>query len=572
MHHRHRGVGPIAGSRRRARLQDRPARTGRLGSTSATTSERATREKAPRCSPDPHRAPGPARTNGRRRPPTTRRRRSRRPRKRIGRPIHSALRMKTTVEPLEGNKVKLSVEVDERRVRAGDRRRVPQARPARCASRASGPARRPAGCSRPASAPRSAASRRSATRCPSTTPRRSSRARRRRDRRRPRSRSPRARRTATSSSTPSSRCGPVVDVDGYDELRVELDRARAVDDEAVDARSTRLRERFADLEDVDRAARRRRLRRRSTSRATSTARRSTGLTADRLPLRGRLRHASSPELDEELRGAKARRHPRVQRRRCPSASASAPATRSPFQVLVKEVKQKVLPELTDEWVERGSASSTPSTSCATTSRDRIDDVAQGAGADGAARARCSRRSPSSSTDEVPEPLVDAGDGAAPPRPRAPARRRRASTLEQYLAATGQDPGAVRRRAAAERDRGGQGRPRAAGRRRRRGDRGRPTTRSTPRSSGWPSGWARSPTEVRKRSRTRRQVLEAVRSDISTRQGARVPRRARDGRRRGRATRSISTCPSREPPTTTDDRRPTQPTSTHEPRAAEEPRA
>ena len=72
----------------------------------------------------------------------------------------------------------------------------------------------------------------------------------------------------------------------------------------------------------------------------------------RLPLRGRVGHRR-PEARRGAARQASRRHPQVRRRRCPSASASAPATRSSFQVLVKETKKKVLPELTDEWVVGG---------------------------------------------------------------------------------------------------------------------------------------------------------------------------------------------------------------------------
>src|SRR6267143_315504 len=46
-------------------------------------------------------------------PRTAPRRSTRRSRGSAGPPVHSALAMKTSVEPLEGNKVKLSVEVEE---------------------------------------------------------------------------------------------------------------------------------------------------------------------------------------------------------------------------------------------------------------------------------------------------------------------------------------------------------------------------------------------------------------------------------------------------------------------------
>ena len=225
------------------------------------------------------------------------------------------------------------------------------------------------------------------------------------------------------------------------------------------------------------------------------------------------------------------RHPRVHRRRCPSASASEPATRSSFRVLVKEAKRKVLPEPTDEWVVGGQRVRHASTSCAPTCAARLELYAQGAGADGCVR------------DKVLEAAAELVDIE---RARAARRSRRwsaASTtsrhrleaqgvdIPQYLAATGQDQETFVADAARGRRAGGAGRPRAAGRRRRRRRSRRPTRSSTPRSTGWPSGSARS-REGAARSRTagrcwRRYAL------TSPGQGARVPGRPRDGRRRGR---------------------------------------
>ena len=56
-----------------------------------------------------------------------------------------------------------------------------------------------------------------------------------------------------------------------------------------------------------------------------------------------------PELDAQLRGRQGRRHAGVRG----GARPSAPA-RSSFRVLVKEVKEKKLPELTDEWAAESS--------------------------------------------------------------------------------------------------------------------------------------------------------------------------------------------------------------------------
>ena len=88
---------------------------------------------------------------------------------------------------------------------------------------------------------------------------------------------------------------------------------------------------------------------------TGTSRRRAGRRADRYRLlvprrfgHGR-RRTRRPAARHE-----ARRDSRVRGRCCPSASASVAGRRGDFRVIVKEAKQKVLPELTDEWVEEAS--------------------------------------------------------------------------------------------------------------------------------------------------------------------------------------------------------------------------
>ena len=142
---------------------------------------------------------------------------------------------------------------------------------------------------------------------------------------------------------------PVVEVEGYRGLRVELDYT-PVDDEAVDRQIDQLRNRFADLEDsedplvdgdfaqID---------------VTGTV---GGEPVDAMSATDYLYEVGSglvvPELDTALHGAR------------PGAvlefTAEVPvraaegdeggSTEVEFRVLVKETKKKVLPELTDEWV------------------------------------------------------------------------------------------------------------------------------------------------------------------------------------------------------------------------------
>ena len=117
-----------------------------------------------------------------------------------------------------------------------------------------------------------------------------------------------------------------------------------VTEEEIDAQVDRLRGNFGELSTVDRPARD-----------------GDHLTIDikgtrdgepsgrhdhrRLPLRARQRHRPARAGRAAARGA-AGRHPGLRRR-------AARRHRSTFKVLVKEVKEKVLPEVTDEWASRG---------------------------------------------------------------------------------------------------------------------------------------------------------------------------------------------------------------------------
>ena len=110
-------------------------------------------------------------------------------------------------------------------------------------------------------------------------------------------------------------------------------------------------------------------------------------------------------------------------------------------------------------------------------------------------------------------------------------------LEQYLEATGQAEEELIDELRRGADRGGQGRPRAAGAWPTPRASRPPTKTSTPRSPVWPSGSGRSPRTLRDQL-DRADQLPAVRSDIRKAQGAGVARRARRDRRRGGSTRSI----------------------------------
>ena len=151
-------------------------------------------------------------------------------------PRYTRRPVKSTVEPLEGNKVKLSVEVDEaefdRDIDAAFRKiahevRLPGFRPGKAPRRileariGLAPAREQALQDAIPSYLADAVGSTTSTSSP-----------------RPRSTSPPARRTGPSPSTPPSRCGPTVIVPGYAGLRVELPSV-AVTDEEVDERGRR---------------------------------------------------------------------------------------------------------------------------------------------------------------------------------------------------------------------------------------------------------------------------------------------------------------------------------------------
>jgi len=143
---------------------------------------------------------------------------------------------------------------------------------------------------------------------------------------------------------------PQVHLTGYDELRVEVP-VDPIGDEAIDDQIDRLRDRFADLTDsedplIDDAY--------TTIDISGSI---DGETVEGLTATDFLYRVGSdmvvPELDEQLRGTR------------PGAILEFGATlperfgdsagqQATFRVLVKDAKTKVLPELTDEWVDEAS--------------------------------------------------------------------------------------------------------------------------------------------------------------------------------------------------------------------------
>jgi trigger factor len=134
---------------------------------------------------------------------------------------------------------------------------------------------------------------------------------------------------------------PVISVGGYQHLRVEIPRPEATDEE-IDAQIDRLRDQFGELTAVDRPAI-------DGDHVTITINGSRdgedipGLQADDYSYEVGSGSIAS-ELDEHLRGAKV-----GDILTFPAQPADPEEEPVQFRVIVKDVKQKVLPEVTDEW-------------------------------------------------------------------------------------------------------------------------------------------------------------------------------------------------------------------------------
>ena len=147
---------------------------------------------------------------------------------------------------------------------------------------------------------------------------------------------------------------PVVQLSGYEGLRVELDFT-PVDDDAVDRQIDQLRDRFADLEDSD-------------DPLVDGSYASMDLSAtidgepvDALTASDLLYEVGSgglvPALDEALRGA----GPGAVLEftdELPERFGEQAGTEVAFRALVKDAKRKVLPALTDEWVAENTDAET----------------------------------------------------------------------------------------------------------------------------------------------------------------------------------------------------------------------
>jgi trigger factor len=226
---------------------------------------------------------------------------------------------------------------------------------------------------------------------------------------------------------------PVVTVEGHDKLRIEIERPE-VSDEDVARQVDMLRERFGDLED-------------SSAPLTDgdfTEIDIKGSVGDEsiegLTATDYLYEVGSgivvPKLDEQLHGKRPGEILRFDDT-LPERFGERAGEEVTFSVLVKEAKKKVLPELTDEWVGEVSEFETVE-ALQDDVRTRLDVYAR-VQASVAMREKIFEAAASLVPDEVPDALVS---GEMERRLHDLAHRLEEQgirmTIPQYLQATGQD--------------------------------------------------------------------------------------------------------------------------------------
>ena len=217
---------------------------------------------------------------------------------------------------------------------------------------------------------------------------------------------------------------PRIEVPGYGGLRVELPRPSATDEE-LDAQVDRLREQFAELAEVDRAAREGDVVTMSIH-GEEDAEPVPGLQADEYAYR--LGAGSiAAELDAQLAGAKV-----GDALAFDGALAGTDRTVS-FRVLVKKVQERVLPEVTDEWASEVSEFETIAELRADLA-DRMANVRR-MQAVMALRERAAEALVQLVEDEAPEPLVQR-EMRARLEDLAMRLSAQGMSADQYLAATG----------------------------------------------------------------------------------------------------------------------------------------
>ncbi len=224
---------------------------------------------------------------------------------------------------------------------------------------------------------------------------------------------------------------PIVKVDGYSGLQVEVPNPEVPDD-AVDAQIDMLRDRFADLEE-------------KAGPLTEGDYAQIDIKGsvhdeviDALSATDFLYEVGSgalvPKLDEELRGKKAGDILKFNDA-LPERFGDRAGEDVSFQVLIKEGKRKVLPELTDEWVSEVSEFETLDELRAD-ARQRLDLYAK-VQTQMLVRDKVLEAAARLVTDELPDALV-VGEMERRLHDLAHRLERQGATIAQYLAATGQE--------------------------------------------------------------------------------------------------------------------------------------
>src|SRR6478609_6065 len=225
---------------------------------------------------------------------------------------------------------------------------------------------------------------------------------------------------------------PQVQLVGYDELRVELP-FEPVGDEQIDQQVDRLRDRFADLTDSDDPLI-------DDAYATIDIAGSIGgETVEGLTATDFLYRVGSdmvvPELDAQLHGTRPGAILEFNAT-LPERFGSSAGQEASFRVLVKEAKHKVLPELTDEWVDEASEFDTVDELRADI-RTRLETM-QKLQARMAARDKVLEAAADLVPIPAPEVLVD-DETRRRVEDLAHRLQHQNASLEDYLQATGQEP-------------------------------------------------------------------------------------------------------------------------------------
>jgi trigger factor len=225
---------------------------------------------------------------------------------------------------------------------------------------------------------------------------------------------------------------PIVQLVGYDELRVELPW-EPIDDAAVDQQVDALRDRFADLVDsddplIDDAY--------ATIDITGSMDGETieGLTASDFSYRVGSAIVV-PELDEQLRGSRPGAILEFTTE-LPERFGDNAGDEVSFRVLVKEAKRKVLPALDDAWASEASEFDTVDELRADI-RKRLETV-QKLQAQMGVRYRVLEAAAELVPIEAPEPLIE-NETRGRLEDLDHRLRHQGSSLGEYVAATGQEP-------------------------------------------------------------------------------------------------------------------------------------